>query len=223
VWQASDEEAARLVEAFDAIPALYIADGHHRAASAARARTSLRGSEGTPGEWDTVLAVAFPDDQIRILPYNRVVRDLRSLTPDEFLSQMAARFAVRQGAPDPSRPGDVGMYLAGRWHTLTLGAVPEGAAPIARLDVARLQDTVLGPVLGIGDVRVDPRIDFVGGARGPAELERLVDSGAFAVGFAMHPVSIGDLIAISDAGDIMPPKSTWFEPKLRDGLLSHVI
>ena len=222
IWSVDPRDERDLIAAFAAIPALYIADGHHRAASAARARRQLRGSNGASGEWDTFLAVAFPGDQMQVLPYNRVVKDLGAFTPETFLAKVRELFTVRDGSPTPSR-GEVSMFLGGRWYTIALGAPPAGISAADRLDVSRLQDALLTPVLGIGDVRTDKRIDFVGGARGPAELERLVNSGKFAAAFSMHPVSVDDLMTISDAGGIMPPKSTWFEPKLRDGLLSHVI
>jgi uncharacterized protein (DUF1015 family) len=212
-----------LVAAFAAMPALYIADGHHRAASAARARQHFRGAGGAAGEWDTFLAVAFPEDQMQILPYNRVVKDLGVHTPDALLAALRQRATVRKGPPTPVRKGDVAMFMAGEWHTVELGTPSSGADAGAHLDVSRLHDVVLAPLLGIGDVRTDKRIDFVGGARGTAQLEKLVSSGQAAVAFSMYPVSVADLMAISDAGGIMPPKSTWFEPKLRDGLLSHVI
>jgi uncharacterized protein (DUF1015 family) len=223
VWKVDARDEHDLIAAFDRIPALYIADGHHRAASAARARQRLRGDSGVSGEWDTFLAVAFPDNQMQVLPYNRVIRDLGSFTPESLLTKLREQFAVQAGPATPSRRGEVAMYLGGQWYTIALGDAPAGLSDADRLDVSRLQDTVLTPLLGIGDVRSDTRIDFVGGARGTAELEKLVDSGRFAVAFSMYPVSVADLMAISDAGGIMPPKSTWFEPKLRDGLLSHVI
>ena len=223
VWAVEAGDEPELIAAFATIPALYIADGHHRAASAARARQELRGSDGGTGEWDTFLAVAFPANQLQILPYNRVVKDLGSFTPESFLAKLRERFAVKEGRATPERRGEVAMFLGGRWYTLALGEAPKDLAAADRLDVSRLQDVVLAPLLGIGDVRSDKRIDFVGGARGSAELEKLVNSGKFAVAFAMYPVSVDDLMTISDAGGIMPPKSTWFEPKLRDGLLSHVI
>ena len=222
LWRAVATDQQALVEAFGRIPALYIADGHHRAASAARSRQLLRGTAGAAGEWDTVLAVAFPGDQTQILPYNRTIKDLAGQTPEALLARVRERYSLREGGATPARKGDVGMYLAGRWHTINLGPI-NGADPASQLDVSRLQDGVLGPVLGIGDVRIDKRIDFVGGARGTAALEKVVDSGAAAVAFSMYPVSVSDLMEISDAGGIMPPKSTWFEPKLRDGLLSHLI
>lgn len=223
VWKVDAREASDLVAAFDEVPALYIADGHHRAASAARARRQLRGPAGTAGEWDSFLAVAFAHDQVQVLPYNRVVKDLATFSPESLLATVRQQFTVSEGPAAPSRRGDVAMFLAGRWHTLQLGAAQAHLGAADRLDVSRLQDAVLGPLLGIGDVRTDKRIDFVGGARGTGELEQLVHSGRAAVAFSMVPVSVEDLMAISDAGGIMPPKSTWFEPKLRDGLLSHVI
>lgn len=222
IWRAGETDAAAIVEAFAEVPALYIADGHHRAASAARAHAALAG-EGA-GEHEHFLAVAFPHDQMQILPYNRVVRDLQGMTAAEFRAKLDGAFRVTASGPaTPARRGEVAMYLAGAWHTIALGPAPDGATPDAALDVSRLQDGVLAPLLGIADVRTDKRIDFVGGIRGTSELERLVDSGDWAVAFSLAPVAIDDLMRISDAGGIMPPKSTWFEPKLRDGLLSHLI
>jgi len=155
-----------------------------------------------------------------VLPYNRVVSDLRGLTPAAFLDRLKERLTVREGGPaTPAGKGSVAMYLGGKWYTITLTQPGSGNA----LDVDLLQSSILEPVLGIADVRTDKRIDFVGGIRGTGELERLVDSGKFAVAFSLFPVSVNDLMRIADAGGIMPPKSTWFEPKLRDGLLSHLI
>jgi uncharacterized protein (DUF1015 family) len=222
IWAVDSNQEHQLVVAFDAVPALYIADGHHRAASAARARRQLAGPEGTPGAWDCFLAVAFPDVQVQILPYNRVVQDLARMTPDGFMSALRQKFTVRDGPATPVRRGEVAMFLGG-WHTIVLSPMHGTARSADRLDVMRLQDEVLTPMLHIGDVRTDTRIDFVGGARGTTELEARVRSGAAAVAFSLHPVDIQDLMAITDAGGIMPPKSTWFEPKLRDGLLSHVV
>ena len=229
VWRASAADRDALVAAFAAVPELYIADGHHRAASAWRARTALAGGEGRhpaapgAGSFDNFLAVAFPHDQLRILPYHRLVRDLAGRDAAAFLAELGARFAFVDGPPQPERPGQVGLFLAGRWSTFVLPEPPAGASPIARLDCQRLQDAVLHPLLGIGDPRTDKRIDFVGGIRGTAELERRVGGGDFAAAFAMVPVTIDDLFAVADADEIMPPKSTWFEPKLRDGLLVHEI
>jgi uncharacterized protein (DUF1015 family) len=222
IWRVDVRDEHDLMTAFEAIPALYIADGHHRAASAARARQQLRGAAATAGEWDTFLAVAFPDNQMQILPYNRVVKDLGGFTPESFVSALRERFTVIDGPATPKARGQVAVFVGGSWRTIVLGEA-DGGDPASRLDVQRLQDSVLTPLLGIGDVRTDKRIDFVGGARGTAALETIVRSGKAAVGFSLHPVSVHDLMTIADAGGIMPPKSTWFEPKLRDGLLSHVI
>ena len=161
----------------------------------------------------------FPASQVQILPYNRIVRDLNGLTPEELLARVRKTFAVAANAPaSPARRGEISMYLTGRWY----GLVPRETSSDT-LDVTALQDAVLSPILGVHDIRTDRRIDFVGGGRGTAELERLVGSGAAAAAFSLYPVSLDQLMAISDANEIMPPKSTWFEPKLRDGLLVHVI
>lgn len=225
VWRASDAAGDALVAAFARVPLLYIADGHHRAASAMRARQALR--ERTPGEGameaDTFLAVAFPHDQTQILPYHRVVKDLAGHTPAALLDALAARVRVTPGTDTPGGPGEVAMYLAGQWYTLRLTPAADGAPAADRLDVSLLHEQVLGPLLGVGDPRTDKRIDFIGGIRGPRALAERVDAGAAAVAFAMHPVSVEDLMRIADSGGIMPPKSTWFEPKLRDGLLTHLI
>lgn len=223
IWRLDAAGSSAMAQAFGRIPTLYIADGHHRAASAARAREHLKqaGGGGGASARDFFLAVAFPHDQVQILPYNRVVKDLAGMTPDGFLAALGERFTVKDGPASPARKGEVSMYLAGRWHTIALGG--GGRDVIANLDVSLLQEQVLERLLTIGDVRADKRIDFVGGARGTGELERLVKLGKAAVAFSMYPVSVGDLMAIADAGGIMPPKSTWFEPKLRDGLLIHVI
>jgi uncharacterized protein (DUF1015 family) len=172
---------------------------------------------------DRFIAVSFPADEVKILPYNRIVRDLAGLTPESFLEAVRARgFRIAPGSPEPPRQGIVSMAIgAGTWWQLELPSVPQGTPRDQALDVEVLQRELIAPVLKVGDVRTDKRIDFVGGIRGPAELERLVSSGAAAVAFSMYPVRIEDLFAIADAGGIMPPKSTWFEPKLRDGLLIH--
>lgn len=230
IWRATPRQCAALVQAFRDVPALYIADGHHRIASADRARMKLRRAAhhaaaelaDHPGvaEADTFVAVAFPHDVVRILPYNRVVRGLASRSGDAFLEALRGVLPVTDGVAAPGGPGHVSMYLEGRWYDLLVQA---GGDESTTLDVSRLQDLVIAPLLGIEDVRTDPRIDFIGGARGTAELERRVDSGDASVGFSLHPVGVEDLMDIADAGGIMPPKSTWFEPKVRDGLLSHVI
>jgi uncharacterized protein (DUF1015 family) len=223
IWRVDGKDQRELVAAFAAMPALYIADGHHRAASAARARQHFSGTGGEAGEWDTFLAVAFPSDQAQILPYNRVVKDLGAQTPDSLLAALGQRVTLKSGPVTPVRKGDVSMFLAGRWHTIEFWTTRSSGGTAEQLDVSRLQDLVLAPLLGVGDVRTDRRVEFIGGARRTAPLETLVSSGQAAVAFSMYPVSVADLMAISDAGGIMPPKSTWFEPKLRDGLLSHAI
>jgi len=225
IWRAPAAETGAAVDAFARIPALYIADGHHRAASAARARAALQTQVGGGiAEAETFIAVAFPHNQMQILPYNRTVKDLAGRSADAFLAALRERMRVTEGPVTPRRKGEVSMYLAGRWYTIDLSHVtPEDDSRASGLDVALLQRHVLEQLLGIGDIRSDKRIDFVGGARGTDGLERAVDAGAAAVAFSMHPVTIDDLMAISDAGGIMPPKSTWFEPKLRDGLLVHLI
>jgi uncharacterized protein (DUF1015 family) len=222
VWAATDDQAAALQAAMADVPLLYIADGHHRAASAARAQEAL--GAGPDEEAAFLLAVAFPDTQMRILPYHRVVKDLNGQTAEALLTVLSQRFPMTAGAPAPSRKGQCGVFIRGKWYTLTLGdETTDAADPISTLDVSRLQDRVLAPLLGIADPRTDTRIDFVGGIRGSGELERLVNGKKAEIAFAMHPVTLAELMAIADAGAIMPPKSTWFEPKLRDGLLIHEI
>ena len=220
IWRVAGADASELARRFADVPRLYIADGHHRAASASRARQAL--TTGAAAECDWFLAVAFPHDQMQVLPYNRTVRDLDNRQPGELLEVLGRRHGLAPGPAAPRRPGQVSMFLSGHWYTFDLKPVA-GASPSAKLDVSRLHDQVLAPLLGIGDVRLDKRIDFVCGARGTSALEHAVASGAAAVAFSMYPVSVADLIAISDAGEIMPPKSTGFEPKLRDGLLIHTI
>jgi uncharacterized protein (DUF1015 family) len=225
IWRAAPAKASELVAAFAAIPTLYIADGHHRAASAARARASLDGTARAGGyrETDGVLAVAFPDREMQVLPYNRLVKDFGSADARSFLAAVTRAATVRPGTPVPAGRGHVSMFVGQEWHDVELPPAPAGASAAASLDVSRLHDVVLGPLLGIGDPRVDPRIEFSGGARGTTALEERVRSGAAVAAFSMHPVRVADLMTVSDAGEIMPPKSTWFEPKLRDGLLSHLI
>ena len=225
IWRVPNTQP--LVEAFATVPYLYIADGHHRAASASRARAEFKehgfsfiGTE----EYNFFQCVIFPDNQLQILPYNRIVRDL-SMSREDFFLRVRAKFSVSEnGPPSPRQRGEWSMYLDGQWYGLALPANtarPEGA--VESLDVSILQDRLLDPVLGIKDVRTDKRIDFVGGIRGTGELEKLVNEGRAAVAFSLYPTTIDDLLRVSDAGEIMPPKSTWFEPKLRDGLLIHEI
>jgi len=229
IWRVTGADRTALVNAFSRISTLYIADGHHRAASAARARTEiLEGRDpaqslGDGADFKTFLAVAFPHDQVQILPYNRIVKDLGGLTEQQFMTAVHDRFTVQAGPAAPQHRGDIAMYFHGHWQTLRAKAAPDPHNVIAALDVSVLQDRLLAPILKIADIRTDKRIDFVGGARGTAELEKLVNSGTASVAFSLYPVGVDELMAVSDAGEIMPPKSTWFEPKLRDGLLSHVI
>ena len=263
VWRTAAGQTTALVDAFAAVPALYIADGHHRVASAARARRELAAKAPggqAPAARDHFLAAAFPDRETRILPYNRTVSDLAGADPEGFLAAVAARLPVEPTAATLPGRGAVAMYVGGRWHRVDLNpavgggaadpaggpdaapdemgddvvadptggpdAVPGGARPpdpAGGLDAARLQTLLLGPVLGVEDIRTDPRVRFVGGVHGPRELERLVDAGEAAVAFSLAAVTVEELLAVSDAGGIMPPKSTWFEPKLRDGLLTHLI
>lgn len=227
VWKIEDpQKAEEIHRIFSGIPRVYIADGHHRAASAVKVAAMRR--EANPSwtgneEFNYFLSVLFPDDQLMIMPYNRVVQDLNGLTREEFLKKTERYFVVTERgrkAFSPEQKGQVGMYLDGSWYQLD--ARPEICTddPVKGLDVSILQDRILGPLLGIGDPRTDSRIRFVGGIRGLSELERLVDSGA-AVAFSMYPTSIRELFEVADAGLLMPPKSTWFEPKLRSGLFIH--
>ena len=226
IWRIDETDA--LVKSFESVPLLYIADGHHRAASASRARAELKqqsfahtGQE----DYNFFLTVIFPDSQMQILAYNRTVRDLNGLSKEEFLDEVRAQFTITEDAkPEPPKRGNWSMYLEGKWYGLQLS--PETTLPtgtVAMLDVSVLQDRLLDPILGIKDVRTDKRIDFIGGLRGTKELERLVDEGKAAVAFSLFPTTVEELLMVSDANEIMPPKSTWFEPKLRDGLLIHTI
>ncbi len=230
VWVVRDDHAIATLSAdFDAMEALYVADGHHRSAAASRvaARRRRNNPQHTGDEpYNYFLSVIFPHDQVRILDYNRVVRDLNGLTREQLLRKIGVRFQVTPSdAPvAPKRTGEFGMYLPGRWYRLQLD--PERIPwddPVGSLDVSLLGSEMLEPILGIGDQRRDERIDFVGGIRGLEELQRRVDSGAMAAAFSLFPTRVEALLAVADAGEVMPPKSTWFEPKLADGLVSHLI
>jgi uncharacterized protein (DUF1015 family) len=224
VWRVT--EVQPLTTAFEKVPAAYIADGHHRAAAAVRIGNERRRAGphlAGDAEWEWFVGVLFPASQLQILPYNRCVKDLNGMTPDAFLMSVASRLALSEDTHGhPSCPSRVRMYLGSKWYGL--GWEPDSQAdPVAALDVSILQDRLLAPILGIDDPRTSGRIDFVGGARGIEELVRLVDTRCMAVAFAMCPVTIAQLMAIADANRIMPPKSTWFEPKLRSGFLIHML
>jgi uncharacterized protein (DUF1015 family) len=224
LWRMAPADVPAMVAAFATLPALYIADGHHRAASASRARAFMAGGGGRAVDAGRFVAVAFPDRDVRILAYHRVVKNLAGHTKDSLIAAVeAAGCQVSAGPAVPDGAGAVSMFLGDTWRSVRLPTVPAGATRAQSLDVEILQRQVLEPVLGVGDPRQDKRIDFVGGIRGTEELERLVNSGQAAVAFALYPVTLDDLMVISDEGGIMPPKSTWFEPKLRDGWLTHLI
>ena len=222
VWRiTAPDTIAALVAEFATLPAAYVADGHHRTASAARVGLDLRAKGQSTPDSDWFLCVLFPGSQLQIMPYNRAVKDLNGLTPEQFLAAVGNQFTVTpDGTPSPSKPGDIRMYFGGKWYALGWQHAPD-ADPISRLDVEGLQQRLLAPILGIDDPRTSKRIDFIGGIRGPEELVKLVDSGKAAVAFSMFPTTVEQLMAIADAGQIMPPKSTWFEPKLRSGLFIH--
>jgi uncharacterized protein (DUF1015 family) len=222
MWVVTDEATiAALTAAFDALPAVYIADGHHRSAAGSRVAQARGGS----GSHDYFLAVLFPHHEMTILDYNRVIKDLGGRSAEQVLTALRERFTVEpsDGPARPSAANVFGMYLAGRWYRLTLRPELVPDDPIGRLPVTLLTRNAIEPLFGITDQRTDKRIDFVGGGRGLAELARRVDSGEMAVAFALYPTQMSDLMAVADAGGIMPPKSTWFEPKLADGVVSHVL
>ena len=233
LWVIDDAATlARLTELFDAMPALYIADGHHRSASASRICASRRAAAlvnnatHTGDEpYNSFLSVIFPHHQMRIFDYNRVIKDMNGLSEAEFMARVAESFMIEMSdsAVKPARPGEFGLYMNGRWNTLTIRADLIPHDPVGRLDVSLLQNNLIAPILGITDPRRDKRIDFVGGIRGLSELEKRVDSGEMALALSLHPTSMEDLMAVADANEVMPPKSTWFEPKLADGLASHCL
>ena len=220
MWRIAD--AAVVTGIFGGIPAAYIADGHHRAAAAARVAKARRASGAAAGDFDWFMAVLFPASQVRILPYNRCVRDLRGMTPAGFLARLGETFHLTENADAaPPAPGQVSMYMGGRWYGIRWPVDARGGS--AALDVTILQDRILAPLLGISDPRTDERIEFIGGIRGSAELVKRVNSGRAAVAFAMYPTQVDQMMTIADAGGIMPPKSTWFEPKLRSGLFVNCL
>lgn len=227
VWVIDDP--APYVAAYRNLSAAYVADGHHRSASAARAGAERRAANPNHTgneEYNWFLSVLFPADELNIMPYNRYVKDLNGLSAEQLINKIGAIAQIERDIdPQPRTTGCFGMYVDGQWYSITLPAQSIPSAkddPIGNLDYVLLYDRILEPILGIGDIRKDKRIDFVGGIRGTKELERRVNQGG-GVAFAMHPVTIGQLMAVSDAGEIMPPKSTWFEPKLRSGLLVHTL
>ncbi len=223
-WIIDDNEIEKKLSAgFDAMEAIYIADGHHRSASASRVAKSKGESDDHMSQY--FLSVIFPHKQMKIFDYNRVVTDLNGLTKDAFISKVEENFNCKKEATPvkPSKPNEFGMYIDGDWYRLNVNEALVSDDPVARLDVSLLADNLLGPVLNITDPRTDSRIDFVGGIRGLEGLEKRVDSGEMAVAFAMYATSMEDLMLVADANEVMPPKSTWFEPKLADGLISHVL
>lgn len=227
IWKISAPDA--LVSSFEKVPAIYIADGHHRAASSSRARAAMRDKNPNhtgEEEYNFVIAALFPAEQLKILAYNRVVKDLNGLSTKEFLQKVgeSGYNVTETNSSTPENPGEICLYTDGKWHKLMFNIAYFAAPPVIEsLDVSRLEDFILRPILGIEDVRTDKRIDFVGGIRGTEELEKLVDSGKWQAAFSMFPTNVEDLLQVSDENQIMPPKSTWFEPKLRDGLLIHLI
>ena len=229
LWVIRDAAALeRITAAFNAMPALYIADGHHRSASASRIAATRRAANPahTGSEpYNFFLSVIFPAHEMRILDYNRLITDLNGLSAEALLGKLGAAFSVEPAASavKPDRPGRFGLYLAGQWYRLDIRPDLIPADPVGRLDVSLLQNNLIAPLLGITDPRRDKRIDFVGGIRGLAELEKRVNSGEMALALAFHPTRMEDLMAVADANEVMPPKSTWFEPKLADGLASHML
>jgi len=222
LWVVRDSAVIeQITRTFDAMEALYIADGHHRSAAASRVAASRPGDAAAAA----FLAVIFPHRQMQILDYNRVVRDLAGMTAEAFLARVAGSFSLTPAstAVHPEGPAIFGLYLAGQWYRMVIQPDLIPADPVGRLDVSLLADNLLAPVLGIEDPRRDTRIDFIGGIRGLAELEKRVDSGEMAAAFSLYPTRMEDLMAVADAGEVMPPKSTWFEPKLADGLVSLVL
>jgi uncharacterized protein (DUF1015 family) len=229
-WIVDDaKQIEEIKKEFQQVDALYIADGHHRAAAAAavaRVRRNQDKKVGTANEYESVLAVLFPDTQLKVMDYNRAVKDLNGLNPDQYLEKISSSFTVSKNfaARSPQQLHDFGMYLGGQWYKITINkGMYNESDPVASLDAAILQEHLLGPVLGIKDPRVDDRIKFIGGIRGMDELEKLVNKDGFAVAFSLYPTTMEQIVKVADAGAIMPPKSTWFEPKLRSGMFVHEI
>jgi uncharacterized protein (DUF1015 family) len=228
LWVIKDRATiGALTRAADALPAIYIADGHHRSAAALRVAQARGADAAAPG---CFLAVLFPHHEMTILDYNRLLRDLNGRSPEQLITELRKRFTVeaRDQPVKPASSGEFAMFLDGRWYRLTLRpefapSVGVGADPVGRLPITLLTRNVIEPLFGITEPRTDKRIDFVGGARGLSGLAQRVSSGEMAVAFALYPTQMPDLMAVADAGGIMPPKSTWFEPKLADGMVNHVL
>lgn len=230
LWVMRDaSDIARITALFDAMPALYIADGHHRSASASRicaSRKAANPSHAGAEPYNAFLSVIFPAHEMRILDYNRVIKDTNGLTIDALLEKIGSAFTLTPASSPvkPAQPGQFGLYLSGRWYRLDIKpALIPANDPVGRLDVSLLQNNLIAPILGIADPRRDKRIDFIGGIRGLAELEKRVNSGEMALAISLHPTRMQDLMAVADANEVMPPKSTWFEPKLADGMASHML
>ena len=225
IWVVNDEETVAMITVLfkKKVPASYIADGHHRAASAAKVRAAL-GADASPSA-DYFLTTLFPADELSIMDYNRVIKDLNGLSEEEFLEKISEKFSVQKMTQvyRPQQPHQFGLYIGKQWYKLTAHhqIIKEDALGV--LDINILQDNILTPLLNIIDQRTDKRIDFIGGIRGLEELEKRTDSGEMKLAISLYPVSISQLFAVADSGEVMPPKSTWFEPKLRDGLLTHII
>ncbi len=231
LWKIDDKnKVEKITEVFGKFPEIYIADGHHRSAAGSRAAKEFRkmnpNHTGTE-EYNYFLTVVFPDDEMKILPYNRVIKDLNGIPDEQFMDRLAELFQI-ETIPDiseaePDKPYSYAMYMNGAWRRLTYSQTPDTSDPVEALDVQVLAKNVLDPILGIGDPRTDPRINFVGGIRGLEELKKLVDSGKWKVAFALYPTKVDQLLKVADANKVMPPKSTWFEPKLRSGMVVHLI
>ncbi len=223
-WVVDDEKLIeRLTAGFDAMEAIYIADGHHRSAAGSRVAATL--NHGVDAMSSYFLSVIFPHKQMKIFDYNRVVKDLNGLTVEQVIEKVTTNFTVAESSEpvSPAQPGEFGMYLNAKWYRLNIDQSLIPSDPVKRLDVSLLADNILEPLFGIHDPRTDPRIDFVGGIRGLSGLEKRVNSGEMAIAFSMFATSMEDLMAVADANKVMPPKSTWFEPKLADGLVSHML
>ncbi|MCK5877284.1 MAG: DUF1015 domain-containing protein, partial [Candidatus Marithrix sp.] len=227
LWVVDDlENIETITTTFESMDCLYIADGHHRSAAASRVAAKRQTSQDTGEEaYNYFLSVIFPDNQMKILDYNRVIQDLNGLSSEQFLEQLATSFTIKlsNNAVKPQKSGEFGMYLDGKWYKLVIHPDKIPNDPVAEIDVSLLTDNIFSPILNITDLRRDKRVDFVGGIRGLSELEKRVNSGEMKIAFSLYPTSMQQLMAVADAEKIMPPKSTWFEPKLADGIVSHLL